>query len=80
MHHLKVVVHRHGEKEPGTTISIPLAVARIAAKILPRRIREDLEKEGFDLNEVLAVLAKERITGQLVDIQRRNERIVISVE
>jgi EAL domain-containing protein (putative c-di-GMP-specific phosphodiesterase class I) len=80
MRQLRILVYRPGETEPKTRISVNLALARLASKILPRKIREDIEKEGVDLNEVLSVIAKENVRGKLIEIEKANERIVISVE
>jgi hypothetical protein len=77
---LRILVYRPGEAEPKTRISINLALARLASKILPRKIRQDIEKEGVDLDEVLSLIAKENVRGQLIEIEKPGERIVISVE
>jgi hypothetical protein len=77
---LRIRIYRPGETEPKTKISIALGLARLASKVLPRKIKQDLEKEGVDLNEVLSLIAKENVRGKLIDIEKPDERIVISVE
>ncbi len=80
MRQLRILVYRPGATEPKTRISVNLALARIASKILPCKIKQDLEKEGVDLGEVLSLIAKENVRGKLIEIEKASERIVISVE
>ena len=80
MPQLRIQIYKPGETEPKTRISVNLGLARLASKILPRKIKQDLEKEGVDLDEVLALIARENVRGKLVEIEKPTERIVISVD
>jgi hypothetical protein len=65
---LKIYVFKSGTTEPETKITIPLGVLRVASKLVPKKATEALEKEGIDLNEILALSESEDIRGTLSDI------------
>ena len=80
MRSLKVRIYKGGKEQPKSVITIPLAVARLARQLIPRPLKEDLERKGIALDDLLEVIQGEKVTGTLIEIEKENERIVIAVE
>lgn len=77
---LMIRVFKPDEAEPETKITIPLDVIRTASKLLPKKVAAKLEQEGIDLNEIAALADREEVSGTLIEIEGRNEKVVISIE
>ena len=77
---LKIRVYAKHDDRPKTAITIPLAAVGIAAKVLPRGVREDLAKSGIDVGEIVARVRQENFRGKLIEIEKGSERTVVSVE
>ena len=60
-------------------LSIPLGLAKIAAKFVPPKAKKKLADEGVDVDTVVAQLLTENI-GKVVDIEADNELVEISIE
>jgi hypothetical protein len=77
---LKIRVYKTDPTEPETVVTIPLAVVRIATKLMPKKARAALENEGIDLNEIASLAEKQDVKGELVEVETQTERIVITIE
>lgn len=86
---LRIVIDAGGE-EGGSrgkvTVTVPLALAKFAGKLIPEDVRDRLEDEGIELAELLQALDPELPEGRLVDIdstpegdQGRRAKIVVEV-
>ena len=72
---LRIRVNEPGK--PEVNVKIPLGLARIGMQLGARYAKEDLEKHGVDLDQLL----KEVDTvGQIVDIIDENGHVEIFVE
>lgn len=80
MRFLKIKTFIAGNEKPNSVLSIPLAVARLAGRLIPRPVAEDLARKGINVPEILAVITKEGLQGTLIEIERSGERTVVSVE
>lgn len=80
MRYLKIRTFKAGSDKPKSVVAIPLAVARLAGKLIPRPVAEDLERKGINLREILAVITREDVRGTLIEIEKGGERTVVSVE
>jgi hypothetical protein len=60
-------------------LSIPLGLAKIAAKFVPPKAKKKLADEGVDVDTVVSQLLTENI-GKVVDIEADNEIVEISIE
>lgn len=71
-----------GGSAPVRTIRIPMRVFSIAAALVPGRIREELAKEGFDLNSILHAAREIHTPETLVEVEdhRTGRRIVVALE
>jgi len=50
------------------------------SKMIPRKAREEMEKKGIDLNDVIQQIKEGTEVGVLAEIQDDNEHITISIE
>ena len=71
-----------GNEKPLTTVSIPLAVLKIVKSLIPKKAKEQLQKEGIDIQEIIKLSESPDFTGIVleVDNHEKNEKIVISLE
>ena len=79
---LKIRIYRSDKKNPKTTISVPLAILKIASKFIPRKITSFLAEKGIDIAEILQIALEDDLRGLLAEIEehQKDETIVISVE
>jgi len=80
MANLKIKVYKTGKAKPETVVTIPSTVVRIATSLLPKKAKLALKNEGIDLNELSSLAEKQGVTGYLVEVERKTQRIVISLE
>jgi hypothetical protein len=60
-------------------LTIPIGLAKIAAKFVPPKAKQKLADEGVDIDAVVSQLVSENI-GKVVDIEADNEIVEISIE
>ncbi|MEX2536379.1 MAG: hypothetical protein WD273_12360 [Trueperaceae bacterium] len=86
---LRIIIDA-GDEEYGNrghvSVTVPLALAKFAGKLIPQDVRLRLEDEGIELAELLQALDEELPEGRLVDIDTnpegdmgRRARIVVEV-
>lgn len=80
MQTLKVHICKPGTDDPETKIAIPLSVLHISEKLIPKRVKVSLEKEGINLNELSGLFAKQGPKGKLIEIENVSEKLIILVE
>jgi hypothetical protein len=71
-----------GNEKPLTTVSIPLAVIKMVKSLIPKKAKEELQKEGIDIQEIIKLSESPDFTGTVleVDNHEKNEKIIISLE
>ena len=71
-----------GNKKPLTTVSIPLAVIKMVKSLIPKKAKEELQKEGIDIKEIIKLSESPDFTGTVleVDNHEKNEKVIISLE
>ena len=77
---LIIQAFKSGQTEPETRITISLAVPQIALRLIPKSLRAKLEEEEIDLNELVALVEKEELQGTLIEIEKPEEKLVISID
>ncbi len=65
---IKLRVYEHGEKKPSVSINVPLGLAELVFKALPDDAREDLRKEGYDVENFWQKL-EELGPTQIIEIE-----------
>ena len=74
--------YEQGTEKPLTTVSIPLAVIKIVKSLIPKKAKEELQKEGIDIKEIIKLSESPDFTGTVleVDNHEKNEKVIISLE
>ena len=81
MRNLKISIYQSGnEAKPEKTITIPLTGLDMGMRLLPKRTRSSLEREGMDLNQCRELIKDKDTKGTLIEIESSNKKIVISVD
>jgi len=79
---LKIRIFKDNEPEPKTTITVPLAIVNVAAKLIPKKTMSALLDIGIDAELIVAVARQDDVRGTLVEIEEhtRNKKIIIAIE
>lgn len=80
MKQLKITVYKGNTSEPETTIKIPLTALRIVNALIPKKVREKMANEGINIQEIVKAMETGDAKGKLVEIEGKDEHIVISAE
>ena len=64
------------------TVSIPLTVLKMVKSLIPKKAKEELQKEGIDIQEIIKLSDSPDFSGTVleVDNHEKNEKIIISLE
>ena len=79
---LKIRIFKNNGTTPDTTATIPLAIVKMASKLIPRKAVTVLDDLGIDLDQLIEISKSEDALGTLAEIEehKKNRKIVISVE
>ena len=80
MKELKISIYKKKAPTPDTTIKIPLSSLKIVDALIPKKVKEKMVSEGVELQAILKAAETTDVTGKLVEIQDKDEYIVISAE
>jgi len=82
MRSLKIQVFRNGEASPETTCTVPAAVLKIAARLIPKAAMATLHDKGVELEEIIRLAADPAVHGTLLEVEdhKKGERVLISLE
>ncbi len=79
---LKIKIFKNNDTAPDTTITVPLAVIKVASKLAPRKAVKVLDDLGIDLDQIIEISKTEEPLGILAEIDehKKNRKIIISIE
>jgi len=79
---LKIRIFNNNGSTPDTTATIPLAIVKVASKLIPRKAVTVLDDLGIDLDQLIEISKSEDALGTLAEIEehKKNRKIVISIE
>ena len=80
MQSLKMHIYKAGQEKPEKVITMPILSLHIAVKLLPKKIKLILDKEGIDLNGCRELAKEKGLKGTLIEIENSVEKMVISVD
>ncbi|NLB72938.1 MAG: hypothetical protein GX795_02760 [Firmicutes bacterium] len=60
-------------------VNIPLALAKVAMKFIPKDVSKQLEDEDIDLDQLIAAIT-ESTSGKIVDVDSEDAKVEIYVE
>ena len=79
---LKIRIFNNNDTAPDTTMTVPLAVIKVASKLAPRKALKILDDLGIDLDQIIEISKTEEALGTLAEIEehKKNRKIIISIE
>jgi hypothetical protein len=79
---LKIRIFKNNGTTPDTTATIPLAIVKVASKLIPRKALTVLDDFGIDLDQLIEISKSEDALGTLAEIEehKKDRKIVISIE
>lgn len=79
---LKIRIFKNNGTTPDTTATIPLALVKVASKLIPRKAVKVLDDLGIDLDQLIEISKSEDALGTLAEIEehKKDRKIVISIE
>ena len=80
MQSLKIHIYKAGQEKSEKIITMPISSLHIAIKLLPKKVKLTLDKEGIDLNGCRELAKEKGLKGTLIEIENSVEKMVISVD
>ena len=79
---IKFRKYKTGRTEPESTVTIPLSVFKLAAKLMPKKALAAMKEQDIDIEHLQEVAEKEELYGMILEAEDhvKGERMVISVE
>lgn len=77
---LSITVYQRPAAEPEVRIAIPVTVVKIAQKLIPRKVHDELMDQGIDINEIIAALDQLQDTGTIMEVETEDRLIIIALE
>jgi hypothetical protein len=79
---LKIRIFKNGDSIPDTTMTVPLAVIKVASRLVPRKAIKVLDDLGIDFDQIIDISKTEEPLGILAEIDehKKNRKIIISIE
>ena len=79
---MKIRIFKNNGTTPDTTATIPLAIVKVASKLIPRKALSVLDDLGIDLDQLIEISKSEDALATLAEIEehKKNRKIVISIE
>jgi len=77
---VRIRAYKPNETTPETTITIPLTSLKISTTLLPAKIKEILNEQGIELNELSRLINVECTKCTLIEIENVRQKITISIE
>jgi hypothetical protein len=78
----KIRIFKNGDAKPDTTMTVPLAVIRVASKLVPRKAVKILDDLGIDFDQIVDISKTDEPLGILAEIEehKKDRKIIISIE
>jgi hypothetical protein len=82
MRSLRIKVFKGSETNPETTCTIPAAVLKVAARLIPKQAMAALRDKGIELEEIIKLSSDQEVHGTLLEVEdhKKSERVVIALD
>jgi len=79
---IKIREFKIDNDEPEKTVTIPLSVFKIVAKIMPKKALDTLQQNDIDIEEIRKLTENPDIQGTILEIEEHSKgsRTIISIE
>ena len=67
---------------PETTVTIPLSIFKIVAKIMPRKALDALQQNDIDVKEIQKLAENPEVQGTILEVEEhaKGSKTIISIE
>ncbi len=67
---------------PETTVTIPLSIFKIVAKIMPRKALDALQQNDIDVEEIQKLAENPEVQGTILEVEEhtKGSKTIISIE
>lgn len=82
MRSIKIREFKIGSDAPEKTVTIPLTIFKIVAKIMPKKALDALQQNDIDIEEIQNVADNPDIQGIILEVEEHTKgvRTIISIE
>jgi hypothetical protein len=82
MRSIKIREFKIGSDTPEKTVTIPLTIFKIVAKIMPKKALDALQQNDIDIEEIQKVADNPDIQGIILEVEEHTKgvRTIISIE
>jgi len=82
MQSIKIREFKIDSDAPENTVTIPLSVFKIVAKIMPKKALEALQQNDIDIAEIQRLAENPDVQGTILEVEEhtKGSRTVISIE
>jgi hypothetical protein len=79
---IKIREFKIGSDTPEKTVTIPLTIFKIVAKIMPKKALDALQQNDIDIEEIQKVADNPDIQGIILEVEEHTKgvRTIISIE
>jgi len=79
---LRVRVFQGNTEKPQVNVTVPLALAKLAVKFIPRSALESLEEEGIKLEDIEQIISSIESAGpmRIVDVEADDAKVEVFIE
>ena len=82
MQSIKIREFKIDSDQPETTVTIPLSIFKIVAKIMPRKALDALQKNDIDVEEIQKLAENPEVQGTILEVEEhtKGSKTIISIE
>ena len=82
MRSIKIREFKIGSNTPEKTVTIPLTIFKIVAKLMPKKALDALQQNDIDIEEIRKLTENPDIQGTILEIEEHSKgsRTIISIE
>ena len=82
MNSIKIVKYKSGNDTPEATVTIPVTIFKIAAKMIPKKALGALHENDIDIEELQRLSENPEIEGTILEAEDhvKGVKVIISIE
>jgi len=82
MKSIKIREFKIDSDQPETTVTIPLSIFKIVAKIMPRKALDALQQNDIDVEEIQKLAENPEVQGTILEVEEhtKGSKTIISIE
>ena len=82
MRSIKIREFKTGRDTPEQTVTIPLSIFKIVAKLLPKKALDALQNNDIDIEEIQKLADNPEVEGTILEVEEHTKEVktIISIE